>query len=111
MKRSYTTVIFLAAAAYCIHGNNDHERTKLDEGKLWQRSTHAMASIQVNNAAVGSLLAPLLAYKFLLPSIHLRAGLAYIGSRSRLRRFVRDLLVGRKHLKIGAVGGRCVEHR
>ncbi len=80
----------------------------MDEGMLWQRSTHQMASIEVNKAALGGILAPLLSYKFLLPMPHLRAGFAYAGMRLRLRRFARDLLQGHKPLKVAAIGGRWV---
>ncbi|GFR47718.1 hypothetical protein Agub_g9472 [Astrephomene gubernaculifera] len=97
--------VVLAMVAGTALGNDDLERTKLHEDKLWQRSSHQMASISVNNAAVGSLLTPLLGYQFLLPKTQLRAGLAYLGPRTRLRRFVRDLLTGRKPMRIGAIGG------
>ncbi|EFJ44198.1 hypothetical protein VOLCADRAFT_106525 [Volvox carteri f. nagariensis] len=86
--------------------NPDIERTKVHEDMLWQRSAHHMANVEVNKVALGGLLAPLLSYKFLLPMPQLRAGFAYAGSRTRLRRFVRDLVHGHRPLKIGAVGGR-----
>ncbi|GLC64085.1 hypothetical protein PLESTF_000116500 [Pleodorina starrii] len=81
------------------------EHTKANGARFWQRPTHQMASVEVNKASLGGLLAPLLSYKFLLPMPQLRAGFAYAGSRLRLRRFVRDLLQGHRPLKIGALGG------
>ncbi|KAG2488939.1 hypothetical protein HYH03_012560 [Edaphochlamys debaryana] len=54
---------------------------------------------------LGSVLAPFLGYKFSLPLTQLKAGLAYAGPRARLRRLVRDLMIGTKPIKIGALGG------
>ncbi|GIL91193.1 hypothetical protein Vretimale_18816 [Volvox reticuliferus] len=98
-------VVLLFIGLILVGAESEMERTKVNEAKLWQRDTHQMASVEINKAAIGGVLAPLLSYKFLLPMPQLRAGLAYAGSRARLRRFVRDLIHGNKPLKIGALGG------
>ena len=44
-------------------------------------------------------------YKFSLPELQLRRGAVYTGANSRLRRVVRDLLTGRRPVRVGVVGG------
>ncbi|GIL58946.1 hypothetical protein Vafri_13943 [Volvox africanus] len=102
---SFFFIVALLIESCLVRADSDMERTKVNEAKLWQRNTHQMASVEINKATIGGVLAPLLSYKFLLPMPQLRAGLAYAGSRGRLRRFVRDLIHGTKPLKIGALGG------
>lgn len=104
---SKSFAVFFLSLLGCVSGDDaSDQRTKVSEGMLWQRSAHQMASIEVNKEPISRLLASLLSYKFLLPLMQLRAGVAYTGPRTRLRRFVHDLLQGRRSLKIGAVGGR-----
>ncbi|KAG2495310.1 hypothetical protein HYH03_006582 [Edaphochlamys debaryana] len=75
-------------------------RTQVRPELQWSRTVHHVTMTEVNSA-----LAPFLGYRFSLPMPQLKAGLAYAGPRTRLRRFVRELLLGRKPVKIGVVGG------
>ncbi|GFR48090.1 hypothetical protein Agub_g9777 [Astrephomene gubernaculifera] len=88
-------------------GNDFFERTRVrpeldwDWGRTW-------SSMSINNQPVTSILSTVLGtYKFTLPRLQLQRGLAYVGSATRLRRVVRQLMSRNptKPTKIGVIGG------
>ena len=70
-----------------------------------RREIHRLSTVTVGNQRVTSLLGNVVNYRFSLPELQLRKGAVYTGANSRLRRVVRDLLTGRRQVKVGIVGG------
>ncbi|GLI64554.1 hypothetical protein VaNZ11_007873 [Volvox africanus] len=72
----------------------------------WDRTWSGMS---INNQPVSAILSHVLGnYKFTLPRIQIQRGQAYLGSSTRLRRVVRQLMRNTspaKPVKIGVIGG------
>ncbi|GFR42868.1 hypothetical protein Agub_g3859, partial [Astrephomene gubernaculifera] len=86
-----------------LFDDKPHVRTRLRPELNWDWGHH-YTRVSVDNQRVSSVLSHVLNYNFTLPRIQLERGLTYLGSACRLRRVVRDLLMGRD-VKIGVVGG------
>ena len=99
-------VVLLAVAiiTHSIPGGSSARDCSINTNLLWSKDVLGLAP------EAYAKLQPLLNYKFYLPDVELRAGLAYYGSARRLRNFVSELLAGNRPLKVGVVGGRSVEH-
>ncbi len=62
---------------------------------------------QGRDQTLTGVLERLLSHNFTLPEAALRKGLVYMGTATRLRRTVWDMMQGKKEVKIGVIGGRC----
>ena len=71
----------------------------------WQRYTKQLLGIKIDHQPIEKLLGPLLRHKYSLQLAQVRRSTGYVGSNSRLRRVVLDLLTGQHEVKIGVVGG------
>ncbi|KAG1667238.1 hypothetical protein FOA52_009803 [Chlamydomonas sp. UWO 241] len=75
------------------------------ESEEWRAYFHSLNSIVVHNQRMSNLMGPILNYSFSIPEVQLRKGMVYTGSNARLRRVVRDLITGKRQVRIGVVGG------
>ena len=60
--------------------------------------------VKIDGKTIPEILGPVLNYSFSLPQSALRKGTGYLGANFRLRRVVRDMLSGKRPVKIGIVG-------
>lgn len=70
----------------------------------WQPYLHRLNAVNINNQKLSNLLGNILNWKFLLPEVQLRKGVVYTGANYRLRRVVKNLMMG-KTVKIAVIGG------
>ncbi|GFR42716.1 hypothetical protein Agub_g3640 [Astrephomene gubernaculifera] len=88
-------------------GLSGMERTKNRPELEWDWG-HTWSTVEINKQPVSMLLSSVLGnYRFTLPRDQLHRGTAYVGSSSRLRRLVRDLILPREqtNFKIAVIGG------
>ena len=63
-----------------------------------------MQHVKIDGKTLPEILGPVLHYSYSLPHSALRKGTGYVGANFRLRRVVRDMLSGKRPVKIGIVG-------
>ncbi len=74
-------------------------------GAITKPDVHAgLAHVRIDGKAITEILGPVLNYSFSLSQSALRKGTGYLGANFRLRRAVRDMLSGKRPVKIGIVG-------
>lgn len=69
---------------------------------------HRLQSLRLDDHPVlslGHLLGRVLQHQYTLPMEQVSKGLVYTGSNFRLRKVVRDLVVSKRPIKVGAIGG------
>ena len=89
--------------AFIFHtsqGGCDRDNCSANTQLLWSKSVQGLAPDAY------AKLEPLLNYRFYIPELHLKDGLAHYGSSVRLRAFVSDLLAGSRPMKVAVIGGR-----
>lgn len=71
----------------------------------WHANLHRLQSLVLDERRVGELLGPIMGHAYTLPMPQVQKSLVYTGTNFRLRRVVHDLIVGKRTIKVGAVGG------
>eukprot|EP00879_Flechtneria_rotunda_P016086 GHRR01016827.1.p1 GENE.GHRR01016827.1~~GHRR01016827.1.p1 ORF type:complete len:534 (+),score=145.77 GHRR01016827.1:354-1955(+) len=77
---------------------------KLSE-RHWHSQLHRLQGLVLDNRRLGDFLGPIMRHEYTLPMSQIQKSLVYMGSNYRLRRVVHDLILGRRPIKVGAIGG------
>lgn len=71
----------------------------------WRNTRHRMQSLKLDNRSLRDFLRHIMDHKYSLPLEQVQKGLVYTGSNFRLRTVVHDLILGKRPIKVGAIGG------
>lgn len=71
----------------------------------WRSTRHRLQSLKLDNRSLGDFLRHIMDHKYSLPLEQVQKGLVYTGSNFRLRTVVHDLILGKRPIKVGAIGG------
>lgn len=71
----------------------------------WNNVQHRLQSLQLDGHGLGNLLRHVMSHQYTLPMEQVQKGLVYTGSNFRLRKVVHDLVVSKRPIKVGAIGG------
>lgn len=85
------------------------EATKAAARKLserhWHSQVHRLKSLVLDERRFGDMLGPIMRHDYTLPLPQVQKALVYTGSNFRLRKLVHDMILGKRAIKVGAVGG------
>lgn len=59
----------------------------------------------LDNRRFTEILGPIMHHQYTLPMTQVQKSLVYTGSNYRLRRVVHDMIIGKRPIKVGAIGG------
>jgi len=65
----------------------------------------ALQSMVLDERRLGEYLGPILKHTYTLPQVQVQKSLVYAGSNFRLRELVHDMIVSKRSVKVGAIGG------
>lgn len=71
----------------------------------WQNSKHRLQSLKLDGHGLGDFLRHIMQHDYVLPLEQLQKSLVYTGSNFRLRKVVHDLILAKRPIKVGAIGG------
>jgi hypothetical protein len=71
----------------------------------WQNSKHRLQSLKLDGHGLGDFLRHIMQHDYVLPLEQLQKSLVYTGSNYRLRKVVHDLILAKRPIKVGAIGG------
>lgn len=87
----------------------DADRTKAQARQLaaqhWKHNLHRIQSMLLDDRKFGDFLGPVMQHAYVLPQAQVQKSLVYTGSNFRLRKLVHDLILGKRAIKVGAIGG------
>jgi hypothetical protein len=85
------------------------EATKAAARKLserhWHSQMHRLQNLVLDERRFGDMLGPVLRHEYTLPIPQVQKSLVYTGSNFRLRKLVHDMILGKRRIKVGAIGG------
>lgn len=105
--------VLLFWLAISAHGRPDRARSPpatKDEAvrqsqRHWHAHKHRLQSMKLDGRHLLDILGPIMDHQYTLPMTQVQKSLVYTGSNYRLRRVVHDMVMGKKPIKVGAIGG------
>jgi UDP-glucose:glycoprotein glucosyltransferase len=73
--------------------------------RQWHAALHRLSGMVIDEHRVSDLLGPILRHKYELPLVQVRRSLVYGSHSVRMRRVVHDMWLGKRPIKVGAIGG------
>lgn len=77
----------------------------LHSKRHWNAHLHRLQAITLERRRFTEILGPILQHQYTLPMTQVQKSLVYTGSNYRLRRVVHDMILGKRPIKVGAIGG------